>query len=114
MNDDVRVRSAKSVDATGDRLEVVGVDARAVATQVIQIEAIRDRTDQCFVYEPVRPPALAAESHTSVSIRAEGRRPQPAARHRFEHELRDDSRIQFVVRHGHAAFGDRVGVPASV
>lgn len=47
--------------------EMGGVHARAISTQVIQFEAIWNRTDQCFVDDPMGA-AVAFPGHTQNPV----------------------------------------------
>jgi hypothetical protein len=72
-------RSPPDVLGWGHRLEVVWVDARLVATQVVEVKTGRDGTDEDLPHEAMRQLAPIAEVPVAISIDAA--RPTPAVAH---------------------------------
>jgi hypothetical protein len=69
---------SSKVQPSWDRLEMVWIDAPAVAAQVIDVEAMRDRPLVALVGDPVRVAGLTFHADAAVSGVADRRRPAPA------------------------------------
>lgn len=63
------------IDRVSDGLKVVRIDARSIATKMINDEPIRDRSSFSFVGEPVRLPVLAFEFQMPIAMRVDGTEP---------------------------------------
>ena len=68
----------QDVDARRDGLQVVGVDALSIATQVINKQAILNGTDQSCVYGPVGVHLSATHCGMAVPAAIKRAGPQPA------------------------------------
>lgn len=78
----VEAHAAQRVNSLGYGLQVVRVDARPNAAQMVYHQSIRDRSETVFVHEPVTafPTSRVTEHDTAVAVAADAQRTHPAIR----------------------------------
>src|SRR5205823_6528682 len=59
--------AAAQVHALRHGFEMVGIDARAVAAQMVDLQAVRNLTDEHLVDVPVSEPLLAGDDDAAIS-----------------------------------------------
>jgi hypothetical protein len=70
--------STEKVDLTGHRLQMFRIDAKPVATCVIELHPVRDWADKQFIDDTVDSTLSALEVNSSVAMLRGGAQPQPA------------------------------------
>jgi hypothetical protein len=72
--------SASDVLGMSDWFEVIGVHARAITTEVVQIESFRDRSVEVLIRETMRADGLAVQLEVRIPLSVPSAGPHPAAR----------------------------------
>lgn len=73
-----RSESSQNVRPGGDRLQMPWIYTEGVAAQVIEMEPVRNRTNEPLVGETMDKPILAVESERTISLRSSTGLPLPA------------------------------------